>query len=149
MARDIKLTQDSTGCFDINFSDGDIVATNGLDSAFYMSVFYKERATIDEVKDPTLRQGHFTDTFNADPNYQVGCKLWLYTEQAKLTETNNILIAETVKQDGFQFMIDDNIVNDVNVEVTGTNTAITIDAEFESIDEVNSEYYQAYINTFS
>ena len=149
MARDIELSQDNdTGEFDIDFENGDFKLTDGLETAFLMSVFYKQRATPSQIQVPERREGHFTDTFNLDENYQVGCLLWLYSDQEKNTDQNRELIEDTIRNDGLQWLIDDNIINDVQVTATKRGDRLVIEAQFVGVDEVNSRSHDAFINTF-
>jgi phage gp46-like protein len=149
MPQDIKLFQDSDGLFDIDFQNGDFALTDGLDSALYMSTFYKQRATASQVSVPEYREGHFTDIFNEDINYQIGCYLWLYTKQSRLDDRILSLVEDTIINDGLQWLIDDNIVRNVNVEAVQNGSTILLRVGFDNEDQQNSNYYQAFINTFS
>lgn len=149
MARDIKLTQDSNGVFDINFSNGDIETTDGLDSAFYMSVFYKQRADENQIQVPEYRQGHQNDIFNDDINYQIGSFFWLYSDQSRLDERILSLVEDTVRNDGLQWLIDDSIVKDIQVTATQQGNGYILSANFEAPSEDNSSYYDTFINTFN
>ncbi len=72
------------------------------------------------------------------------------TQQSKLTNRILNLISDTIRNDGLQWLIDNNIVSDINVTVTKANAGtINIVAEFTAKDEQNSRYYEAYINTFN
>jgi phage gp46-like protein len=149
MPRDIKITQNSFGVFDIDFANGDIEATEGLDSAFYMSVFYKQRADANQIQVPEYREGHFTDIFNADINYQIGCYFWLYSDQSRLDDTVLSLVEDTVRNDGLQWLIDDNIVKDIEVTAERRSNGYEITASFESGSQENTNYFQAFVNTFN
>lgn len=149
MPRDIKITQNSSGVFDIDFSNGDIGTTDGLDSAFYMSVFYKQRADESRVTVPQYREGHFTDIFNDDINYKIGCFFWLYSDQSRLDNTILSLVEDTVRNDGLQWLIDDNIVRDIEVEALRITNGYELKVSFENASQDNSSYHQAFINTFN
>jgi phage gp46-like protein len=149
MPRDIKITQNKQGVFDINFKNGDIESTDGLDSAFYMSIFYKQRADADQVQVSQYREGHFTDIFNDDINYRIGCYYWLYSDQSRLDQTIISLVEDTVRNDGLQWLIDDDVVRDIKVVVESLGNGYEITASFDSSTQDNSRYYQAFINTFS
>ena len=89
MAIDFKLNQDKN-YWDLDIENGDIAKTDSLDTAIYMSVFCEKRAN--QLSEPTLRRGHFTNQFNLITGYEVGSLLWFYTEQAKQTDSNLSLI---------------------------------------------------------
>ena len=89
MTIDIKFKQ-IAGNWDIDFLNGDIEMTNGLDTALYLSVLAEKRASLSQVSESTLRRGHFANDFNDIIGYQVGCLLWLYAKQAKNFEINLI-----------------------------------------------------------
>lgn len=146
MPSDVKLFQKAYG-WDIDFENGDIALTDGLDTALYMSIFCEARATADEVADVLQRRGHFSNTFNNVEGREVGSKVWLYTAKVTNTEQNAELIKGACK-DGLQWLIDDNIVKSFNVQVTRTNSKIQIDIELKTT-KGELLYQQAFINTFN
>jgi phage gp46-like protein len=147
VSSDIKLTQDGDGIWDIDFADGDFELTDGLDTAVYMSVLSDKRASVTEVKDPILRRGHFTNEFSDVEGYQVGSKLWLYTDQAKNTEDNELLTENSVT-DGLKWMIEDNIISKSQVIVTRGLSRVNIEVDLTSKTREESNYYNMFINTF-
>lgn len=149
MAIDLKLTQDETGLYDISFENGDFKLVDDLETALLMSIYFKQRASDDQVHVPQYRQGHFTDVFNADSNYEVGSLAWYFTEQAKITEENISLLEDTIKNDGLQWLIDDNIVDDISVNAEISNNNITLEIALKPRNEQNSKYYQIFLNTFN
>ena len=149
MAIDLKITQNTSGSFDISFENGDFKSIDDLESALLMSIYYKQRASEDLVQVPQYRQGHFTDLFNTDTNYQVGSLAWYFSEQRKITEQNTSLLEDTIKNDGLQWLIDDNIVDDVSVEATISNSQITLNIALKPKNEQNSKYYQLFLHTFN
>jgi len=150
MAIDLKLTQDSSGLYDISFENGDFELVDNLETALLMSIFYKQRASVDQVKVPQYRQGHFTDLANDDIDYQVGSLAWKFSEQVKVTEANISLLEDTIRTDGLQWLIDDEIVDDITVNATiNNNNNITIDIALKPLNEQNSKYYQIFLNTFN
>ncbi len=148
MAQDIELSQDETGNWDINFENGDFALTDGLDTALYLSVFAEKRASDTQVTVPILRRGHFTNEFSLIDNYQIGSLLWLYIDQAKNTDQNLSLIEGTVNE-GLQWMLDDNIVS--NIEVAGSKELGGVDLEINLTNKSqdDSNYYNLFINTFN
>lgn len=146
MARDIKLIQDSNGDWDIDFENGDFKLTSGLDTALYMSVLGEARASSSQVKEATLRRGHFTNIFNQVEDYQVGSLLWLYIDQARNTEANASLAQNAVNK-GLSWMLEDDILTDVITNIQRSGTNMTIDIEAKSKLDRQSQYYDLFINT--
>jgi phage gp46-like protein len=147
MTRDVKLFQRPSSLFDIDFENGDIALTDGLDTALYMSVFCEQRALSTEVSDPLQRRGHFTNDFSDIDGYEVGSKFWLYTARATNTERNAELLQKTVREDGLQWMIDDAIVKDVAIDITRVSDKVTLDIKLTTIQD-DTLYYQTFLNTF-
>jgi phage gp46-like protein len=147
VSSDIKLKQDENGNWDIDFANGDFELTDGLDTAIYLSVLSDKRAAISEVREPILRRGHFTNEFSSIEGYEIGSKLWLYTEQAKNTE-DNLLLIENAILDGLKWMIDDNITSKTQVVVTKGGNRVNIEVNLTSKTQEESNYYNMFINTF-
>ena len=148
MSSDIKLIQDEKGAWDIDFANGDFELTNGLDTAIYMSVLCEKRASSSEVTEPRLRRGHFANEFSTVQGYEIGSKLWLFTKQAKNTESNLADIEDTVKN-GLQWMIEDSIVSKVEVKATKLVSQIKIEVNLTNKTKEDSNYYNMFINTFN
>lgn len=142
MAIDFKLTQ-KKDYWDLDIENGDIAKTDSLDTALYMSVFCEKRSN--KVSEPTLRRGHFTNAFNSVAGYEVGSLLWLYTTQAKQTQSNLTMIETSVK-DGLKWMIDDSIISKINVKATKQNTKVSIEVDLINKLQVNSKYYNLFLN---
>jgi phage gp46-like protein len=149
MAQDIKLTQDTQNTYDIDFADGDFELTDGLDTALLLSVFGEQRASAAQIPDPLARRGHFTNLFNIVDDYEVGCFLWLLTEQQRNTDANLSLIEETVLNDGLQWMIDDDILKTAEVNGTRESDGITLGINVTNQTQQDSRYYDIFINTFN
>lgn len=147
MSSDIKLKQDDDSGWDIDFTNGDFELTDGLDTAVYLSVLADKRASVTEVSEPILRRGHFTNEFSDVEDYQVGSKLWLYTDQAKNTD-DNLLLIETSVLDGLRWMIDDNIVAKTQVVATRGVSRVNIEVNLTNKTQEESNYYNMFINTF-
>jgi len=143
MAIDLKFKQDSNGDWDIDFANGDFELTDGLDSAVYMSVFCEKRASSSQVSEPNLRRGHFTNEFSKIEGYQVGSLFWLYTQQAKNTDSN-LRLLEGAVSDGLAWMIEDNIFSKVKVKATRSISTIQLEIELINKLQKNSRYYNLF-----
>jgi len=146
MAIDLKFKQDSNGDWDIDFANGDFELTDGLDTAVYMSVFCEKRASSSQISEPNLRRGHFTNEFSKKEGYQVGSLFWLYTEQAKNTDSN-LRLLEGAITDGLAWMIEDNIFSKTKVQATRLNTQIELQIELVNKLQKNSQYYNLFAAT--
>lgn len=148
MAQDIKLIQDSNGDWDIDFENGDFKLTSGLDTALYMSVLCEKRASPSQVKEPTLRRGHFTNIFNSVQDYEVGSLLWLYTYQARNTQSNASLAEQAINQ-GLSWLLEDNILTKINTSISRSGNSMTVNIDVKTKFDSNSNYYDLFINTTS
>jgi len=146
MTQDIKLFQDGNNNWDISFENGDFSLTQGLDTSIYMSIFCEKRASNNEVSNSILRRGHFTNEFSRVENFEVGSKLWLYIEQARNTEQNTFLIEDSLK-DGLRWLIDQNIVKDINISTNFKGSKLQINIEVIGKSQENTENYNLLINT--
>lgn len=148
MASDIKLIQDTDSlAWDIDFENGDFALTQGLDTALYMSVLCEKRALASQVSNAILRRGHFSNEFSQVLGYEVGSLLWLYANNPNTSE-NRLLIQDTVTE-GLQWMIDDEILQDVEVEVANQSNIVTISVTLTNQKQEQSNYYLTFKNTFS
>jgi len=124
---DILLEKNSSGYYDINFTDeGDFVTTEGFETAILMSLLGEKRANESEVVEPQFRRGDWSNELNDVPDYEVGSKLWLLYVARANTESMNSGI-DSIK-DGLQWMIDDNLIKDANAEGTISYRGITFKA---------------------
>jgi len=146
MAIDLKFKQDSNGDWDIDFANGDFELTDGLDSAVYMSVFCEKRASSSQVSEPNLRRGHFTNEFSKIEGYQIGSLFWLYTQQAKNTDSN-LRLLEGAVSDGLAWMIEDDIFSKVKVKATKSISTIKLEIELINKLQKNSRYYNLFAAT--
>jgi len=142
MSIDLKINN-TNGFWDLDIENGDLAKTDSLDTAIYMSVFCEKRA--EKISDPMNRRGHFTNQFAPVSGYQVGSLLWLYTEQAKNTDSNLSLIQSSVR-DGLKWLIDDKIISKINVSTTKKESSVNIDIELINQRQSNSKYYNLFVN---
>lgn len=142
MAIDFKLIQDGKG-WDLDIENGDFAKTDSLDTAVYMSVFCEKRA--EQISEPSLRRGHFTNQFNKVAGYQVGSLLWLYTDQAKQT-TSNLSLIEGAVSNGLQWLIDDKIISQVKVKAEAKNGEVSIGVDLINKLQANNKYYNLFVN---
>lgn len=144
MTRDIKLNQDK-GYFDLDFKDGDFELINSLETAVYMSVLGYKRAEQSEVSNSIFRKGHYLNQFNDVAGYQIGGKLWLYTEQERNIEDNIELVNDSIK-DSLKWLLDDNICKEININTKSAKETLDVDIELKIGGQAETEYYNLFIN---
>jgi len=142
MAIDLKINN-TKGYWDLDIENGDFAITDSLDTAIYMSVFCEKRA--EKISNQMNKRGHFTNQFAPVSGYQVGSLLWLYTEQAKNTDSNLSLIQSSVK-DGLKWLIDDKIISKIDVSANKTETGVNIEIALINEKQSNSKYYNLFVN---
>jgi|CXWL01.1.fsa_nt_gi phage gp46-like protein len=83
---DLAYRADAEGYYDlaIDAANGDLETTDGLESAFMVSLFSDRRARVDEVADPMKRRGWIGDLVAEAFGDVHGSGVWLY-EQRRLT----------------------------------------------------------------
>lgn len=111
---DILIAKDSDGVFDISIANGQLVTTNGLDTAIYMSLFTEKRATEDQIKEPSQRRGWVGNELNDDVTYEIGSYLWLLDQAIINQDTANL--GEAYISDCLQWMITDGLVGSITVD---------------------------------
>lgn len=107
------------GYYDLFVENGHLAKSNGLDSQLLMSLFVDSRADDSEQPVKELQRGWAGNPIvNTNfPNYEIGCKQWIYTEQGKNSLDNAQDILDTVKNDGLQWMLDDNYADDIETSI--------------------------------
>ena len=108
-----------TKYYDIFGENGHLAKSDGLDSQLLASLFTDSRADDSEQPIKELQRGWAGNIIvNSNiPDYEIGCKQWIYTEQGKTTTEIAESILDTIKNDGLQWMIDDGLCQDVEVEI--------------------------------
>lgn len=113
----LELRQTEKGYYDIDARDGHLAVTQGLDTRLLMSLFVDKRADDSEQPIKELQRGWSGNVIISDiPDYEIGCKQWLYIEQGIATNEVAQKIKDTVRNDGLQWLIDDNLAQEVTVE---------------------------------
>ena len=124
---DIAFKIDSKGFYDIDLTDnGDLLSTQGLDTAILMSIFCEKRANEDEIPRPEYRRGDWSNELNEISDYEVGSKLWLL-DQARTSQSSLDDAIEYIRE-GLQWLIDDGYILDVDItgELTTRQATFTI-----------------------
>ena len=121
---DIKLVLTDDRYDMIINDDGDLDSITGLQTSLIMSLLTNQRATADEVYEPIRREGTLADLLFA--NFRHGSKLWLLDQVRNDFNARNIAITNT--QNALQWLIDDSLAKQVDVEgdVTISGIVLTI-----------------------
>lgn len=141
MAIDVLMKTGSDGLYDIEWNEnGDLVTTNGLESALDISILGEVRANAAEIVIPQNRRGWWG---SAVLGYEQGSKLWLLS-QARKTEENRLLSEEYAKK-CLQWMLDDKIAREITVNSEFTSEGILIKITLVAQDNtVVSRYYEMW-----
>lgn len=141
MAIDVLMKRDSDGFFDIDWDEnGDLVTTNGLESALDISILGEVRANEAEIIVPQRRRGWWG---SAVLGYEQGSKLWLLSQDRKTEE--NRLLSEEYASKALQWMIDDKIAREITVNSEFTSDGILIKITLIAQDNsVVSRYYEMW-----
>lgn len=143
--QDIAL-DNSKGYYDISVTNGDFTSTDGLDTAILVSMFVDKRAAESEVPEASLRRGWIGNEQNADPNYELGSKLWLLYQSRSTREILNRSI--DLLKGALLWMIEDSLVKDISVSGTRSGGGITLSVTFLRFDKSTfSHQFSLWENT--
>lgn len=103
---------------DISYKGGELLREKGLKTAVLMSLYTDKRAAPDdELPDlySTDRKGWWGDQTSDIPGDEIGSKLWLRSRSKTTPQT--LVDVESDVRDALQWMIDDGVAIDIEVEV--------------------------------
>ena len=142
--KDLKLTKDDNGNYDISFTNGDFTLTEGLETSFLMTIFCQKRD--DTIEDPRSRGGWIGNELN--DNFEQGSLVWtLY--QSNLTD-DTINICQNLLEDAFNWYIEKGTAKEITIDVEKTLDKEGLTATITSVRNDNTEfvqYYDLWINT--
>jgi phage gp46-like protein len=145
--KDLKLTKNSDGIFDISFENGDFALTSGLETSFMMTIYCQKRE--DSIEDPRSRGGWIGNELNED-GFEQGSLVWtLYQEKL---DDDTVNICQNYLEDAFQWYIDKGIAKEIEVEVEKDIDLKKLNAKITAIRNDNTEfvqYYDLWINTIN
>ncbi len=147
---DLELVlNEEDGYYDIDFApNGDFLMSDGLETPILMTILAVRRADASEVTKPIFRRGDWSNELNDIDEYEVGSKLWLLEQARTIQETLNTGIGSL--EDGFQWMIDDEIIKEVTVdgEIIDNSIKYTIELTKEN-SRTEVFIYDAFANTLN
>lgn len=103
---------------DLQRPDGTLILSSELlDTVVMVSLFTRQQAdSDDELPEPkSHREGWWADPYADERGYKIGSKLWLLGRSKTTRATLNK--ARIYSRDALQWMIDDGIVEEIEVEV--------------------------------
>lgn len=142
--KDLKLTKDNNGNYDISFTNGDFTLIEGLETSFLMTIFCQKRD--DTIEDPRSRSGWIGNELN--DNFEQGSLVWTLYQSALDEDTVNI--CQNLLENAFEWYIEKGVAKEINIDVqkmldkeglTATITAVRND------DTEFVQYYDLWINT--
>jgi len=119
MAQDIAVLWDSSKQVgDLQYKDGDLLREDGLTTAVLLSLFCDSRARDESgITDPDAKRGWWGDLLEPVQNVAgLGSNLWLLGRD-KATQ-NAMNLAEQYIREALQWMLDDGVVQDIQVDVS-------------------------------
>ena len=125
MAEDIKVIWNNDyqeG--DIQYNKGDLTRELGLETAVMMSLYTDRQASTDDIlpdSNSIDRRGWWGDQITDFDGDQIGSRLWLL-ERSKITD-DIISTAKFYIEESLQWMIDDEVVQNIEIEVERQNRA--------------------------
>jgi len=143
--KDLKLTKDDNGNYDISFTNGDFTLTEGLETSFLMTIFCQKRD--ETIEDPRSRGGWIGNELN-DDGFEQGSLVWTVYQSALDNEVNNLL--ENILEEGFEHYITKGIAKEINIEVYKIVDKEALGIKIVAIRNDNTEfvqYYDLWINT--
>jgi len=145
---DISLTFDSAErVYDISIADnGDIATDDSFNTAIIMSVHGEKRASASEIVRPEFRRGSWQNELSDVEGYSVGSKYWLLENARSNQESLNFSI-QTLEE-AFQWMIDDNLLKEVNVDGTISFRGITNQVELVAPNNTTEvKLFESWLDT--
>lgn len=141
--KDIKLTQDSDGVYDISFTKGDFTLDSGLETSFMMTCYCQKRD--DTIEDPRSRGGWAGNQLNQD-GFEQGSLAWTLF-QARADE-DTALLAQNYLEDAFQWYLDTGIAKELNVEIVLDKELMTAKISITRNDDTQFvQYYDLWLET--
>lgn len=144
---DIGLFLNEDGIYDVTLAaNGDLTPVYGMETAILMTFLCERRADVSEIANPTLQRGWWGNQFSNVYGYEIGSKNWLLYQSRNVPNTANRAVI--YNQEAFQWMIEDNLLDSINVTAVQTTNNIKINIEFLRSNNVDfTESFNLWQNT--
>lgn len=143
--KDLKLTKDDNGNYDISFTNGDFTLTEGLETSFLMTIYCQKRD--ETIEDPRSRGGWIGNELN-DDGFEQGSLVWTLYQSA--LDNDAVNICQNLLEDAFEWYIQKSIAKEINIDVEKTLDKEGLTATITAVRNDNTEfvqYYDLWINT--
>lgn len=131
--------------YDISFTNGDFTLTRGLITAFMMSIFCEVRD--DSIEVPQQRGGWAGNQLQPLEGYEQGSLIWtLYQSNSAADIATQ---AQQFIEDGLQWLIDDGIAKDIEVEtnIVASNKLVAKITAIRNDDTQDVTFFDLWLNT--
>ena len=135
------------GAWDMQIGpDGDVLTRDSFDTYILVALFTDARASESEVARPERRRGWVGNEYT--PGFEMGGKLWLWTEQRRLTRST-INGIQSAAIDALQSMVEE----DLAVAVRNARAVVEDDGLSLEVDilrpgsQVEKRHYDLWQNT--
>lgn len=145
---DIAVIQDEeTGRFDIAIdSDGDLLKTQGFDTAIKMSLHCERRASAAEVPVAQRRRGWWGNVASNLEDFEIGSKLWLLRQERLVPDVINR--ARDFVSRGLAWLVDEGFAVNTEVSVEPIDGVLRIDVTIERANgAIEHRAYDFWQNT--
>ena len=140
------LLKKINGYWDIDFTNGDLTMTRGLETAILMSLFVDARASSSEMPDAMRRRGWFGNKLNGYDNDEMGSKLWLLSQSRRTQNTLNL--AKTYCVNCLAWLLTDKIADKIDVDVSFIPDGVEVDITvYRSQNKIFNASYNLWENT--
>lgn len=141
--KDIKLTQDSQGVYDISFTNGDFTLDAGLETSMMMTCYCQKR---DETIENSNSRGGWAGNQLNQNGFEQGGLVWTLF-QARADE-DLVNLAQNYLEEAFQWYLDQGIAKDLNVEVSlDKEKMIATIALTRNDDTIFVQYFDLWLET--
>lgn len=139
--QDASLNSD----FDIQIdSEGDILTEDFFDTSLKMSIYCEQRALESEMPASHLRRGWIGNL--AEPDFEIGSKLWLLYQAKKTAETANGV--KTAIENCLKWLVADQYAVGYTVKTIITDASVSALVEIErSSSKVEKRLFELWNNT--
>lgn len=110
--KDIKLTQDLDGVYDISFTNGDFTLDSGLETSMMITCYCQKRD--ESIEDPQSRGGWAGNQLNQD-GFEQGSLAWTLFQSRADEDVQNL--AQNYLEDAFAWYLEEGIAKELNVEI--------------------------------
>jgi len=117
--QDFLLQPDENGIYDLVVEDSQFASSDGFETAVVTSLYTDARAPEVQVPEASNRRGWVGNALDISRGLELGGLLWLLSQKRMTDETLNL--ARSYSKDSFQWMLTDNVAQNIDIQVTQTD----------------------------